>query len=186
MVDRRKKQKGRRSANSFLAMPHAVLNHPNFTGLSPRATKLLMDLASQYKGSNNGDLAAAWSIMSKRGWTSKDQLHKALQELLRRGWVVITRQGHRPRVASLYALTWLEIHECGGKLDRAPTRKALGYWKAGVNPELVKTDRDPRRAGQVTPPHGSMEPELDSHRPATRVDVRENNIIPWPATRGPS
>ena len=41
--------------------------------LSPRATKLLIDLLAQYRGYNNGDLCAPLSLMRERGWNSSDQ-----------------------------------------------------------------------------------------------------------------
>lgn len=169
MSDRRRKQKGRKSRGSFLAMPHEILNDDNFTSLSPRAVKLLIDVASQYRGDNNGDLCCAWSVMSKRGWTSNDQLYKARDELLSRGWIVITRQGQRPRLASLYALTWLPIDECNGKLDCAPTKQALGYWKLGSNPEHVTKKCDLRHTDYIGPQGGSMKQVETAHRAATRL-----------------
>ena len=64
------KAKGRRDLGSFFALPHAVLEHENYTRSSPKAVKLLIDLGAQYKGNNNGDLCAAWSLMTARGWNS--------------------------------------------------------------------------------------------------------------------
>ena len=67
---------------SFVRFPHELLNHRNFRTLSPRATKLLIDIASQYNGRNNGDLCAPLSKMRNRGWNSSDQLFKAKKELV--------------------------------------------------------------------------------------------------------
>lgn len=130
-------QKGRRNKGTFVAVPHDVLNHPNYIALSHRARSLLMDLYAQYRSwkDNNGDLCAAWTVMSKRGWKSKDQLQKAKTELLENGWIVLTRQGGR-NLASLYGVTFQPLGECGGKLDRPASAVALGYWKLGYNPEL--------------------------------------------------
>ncbi len=47
-------------------MPHVVVNSPQYAKLKPRSVKLLLDLAAQYKGNNNGNLCAAWSIMQKK------------------------------------------------------------------------------------------------------------------------
>ena len=117
-------------------MPHDVLNHENFTTLSPRAVKLLIDLGAQYRGTNNGDLCAAWTLMSKRGWKSKGTLYRALQELEAKGFICKTRQGGR-HVASLYAISWRAVDECGGKLDVRETSVAPGFWKLGRNPGLI-------------------------------------------------
>ena len=109
-------------------LPHRVLNHENFPSLSPRATKLAIDLVAQYKGHNNGDLCAPFSQMKKRGWRSSDQLNKAKKELIARGIIKVSRQGGLNK-ASLYGATGFPIDECGGKLDIAATRIAPGDWK---------------------------------------------------------
>ena len=124
----RRRIKGRQTTKSFVMFPHDVLQHETFKSLSPRATKLLMDIASQYRGNNNGDLCAPLSIMKERGWKSSDLLNRAKKELLRSGLVVVSRQGGRNK-ASLYALTWFPIHECKDKLDIQPTIRAPNNWK---------------------------------------------------------
>lgn len=129
------KHKGRRHTPSFVSLPHYVLNHPRFTELDGWTMKLLIDLCAQYKGSTNGDMSMAWSIMEKRGWRSRDTLRRARQELLSRGWIIQTRQGGRNK-PSLYAVTLWAIDECGGKLDAGinPTTGPLHYWKTGSDP----------------------------------------------------
>lgn len=125
---KRKNIKGRRTSGSFLALPHNVLNHPDFISLSPRAIKLLIDLAAQFKGKNNGDLCATFSMMKKRGWNSNDQLKKATDELIQKSLLQLSRQGGR-HCSNLYALTWKSIDECDGKLDIEPTRLAPRSFK---------------------------------------------------------
>ena len=78
--ERHRKAKGRASSGSFVSLPHSVLKHPAFATLTPRGTKLLIDLATQYRGKNNGDLSMPLSQMRSRGWNSSDQLHKAKNE----------------------------------------------------------------------------------------------------------
>ena len=121
---RHKKKQG----YTFLLLPHFVLNHPDFFNLSPRAVKLLIDIATQYRGYNNGDLCVANSIMEKRGWKSKSSLHKAIQELREKDFIILTRQGGR-KIASLYAITWQPIDECEGKLDISSTKTAPRSFK---------------------------------------------------------
>lgn len=65
--------------------------------------------------------------MRKHGWRSKAALQRAIDELLQTGFIVRTRLGGRNR-AALYAITWLSINECGGKLDVRPTGP-LQLWK---------------------------------------------------------
>ena len=120
--------KGRQTTGSFLRLPHHVLQHETFKTLSTRATKLLIDIAAQYRGSNNGDLCAPFSLMKKRGWNSNDQLDKAKKELIKQDVIQLTRQGGRNK-CNLYALTWFPIDECKGKLDIASTTTAPVNWR---------------------------------------------------------
>lgn len=134
MTRSRLKQKGRADTGSFFAWPRAVADSEAYRSASAPAVKLLNDLCFQFRGSNNGDMSAPWRVMRARGWKSRDTLHKALRELLELGLIERTRQGGR-HVCSLYALTWLPIDECGGKLDVRPTRSPSGLWKRPSNIE---------------------------------------------------
>lgn len=129
----RERCKGRRSVHTFVQLRHDVLRHDNFKTLSGNATKLLIDIVGQYNGKNNGDFQATWSFVRTRGWRSKGTLSRALKELLSRGWIVKTRAGGKHK-AVLYAVTWLSIDECDGKLQVAPTVTALNLWK---DPEKI-------------------------------------------------
>lgn len=109
-------------------MAYVVLRSYSFARLSAHAVKLLMDLVAQYKGDNNGNMCAAWTLMEKRGWRSRDTLSKARRELLEGDWITITRQGGRHQ-ATLYALTFYAIDECAGKLDVRSTHSPPSSWK---------------------------------------------------------
>jgi len=102
----RNRHKGNRIGEGFVALPYSVLNSPLFVALSPHAIKLLIDVAAQYRGDNNGDLSVAWKLMKPRGWRSEATLHKVKRELLDAGFLYETRKGLRPNVCSLFALTW--------------------------------------------------------------------------------
>ncbi len=127
------KAKGRRESGAFLALPYSVIEHKNFATLPAWATKLLLDLCAQLRfkrggDASNGDLSAAWSLMKKRGWRSKGTLYASIKELKERGLIIVSRQGDRNKT-TLYAVTWLAVDECGGKLDIKPTRVAPGNWR---------------------------------------------------------
>jgi hypothetical protein len=111
----------------YVPLPFDVLRSPALTVLSAHALKLLLDLLAQYNLRNNGDLTAAWTVMSRRGWKSRDTLFRAVTELESRGWIARTRQGGRKR-CNLYAVTFFGIDECSGKLDVAATSTPLGTW----------------------------------------------------------
>ena len=118
---------GRKPSHTFVMLQHRIIDSANFHALSGKAVKLLLDIARQYNGNNNGDLQAAWTLMSKCGWRSKETLHNAIKELLHFGMIEKTRQGSLNQ-CSLYALSWCAIDECKGKLEIAPTRLPSNLW----------------------------------------------------------
>lgn len=128
MARTRQKTKGRKDSAPFLRLPKHILESEEYAQLSSIAVKLLVDLGSQFRGSNNGDLCAAWGWMKKRGWKSRDTLNRAQTELESSGWIIRTRQGGRHK-ANLFALTWLGIDECDGKLDVPPTTVPSNRWR---------------------------------------------------------
>lgn len=127
------RQKGRRSSWTFSQLPHHITDSSEYARLSPRAVKLLVDLLAQFRGANNGDLSVAPGSlespgMLKRGWRSKSNLAAAIKELMKSGFIVRTRVGGRHR-AALFAITWLGIDECGGKLEIQSSRVPPNLWK---------------------------------------------------------
>ena len=103
------KSKGRKSVSHYITFPQACLLHENFKALSGHACRMLMELASQFNGYNNGDLQASWTDLHKLGWKSRDTTWKALTELTDYGWILKTRQGGKNR-CNLYAITFLPIN----------------------------------------------------------------------------
>jgi len=127
--------KGRRNTAQFISIPHTCLDHPNFTRLSTKAIRLLIDVTRQYNGFNNGDLSITFSKLKKRGWKSEGTLNRAKKELLHFQWITRTRVGPTIRSTILYALTFHNIDYCKGKLDVKPTGSSLGSWK--IKTELL-------------------------------------------------
>lgn len=121
----RSRVKNRATSGSFTALPHHLFRAtggkpPPAAVLSPRAHSLLIDIAQQLNGNNNGNLSAAPKVLAPYGrWTSRGTVDAALVELVALGFLEQTRQGGKNR-CSLYAVTWLGIDE--------------GPHDAGVNP----------------------------------------------------
>lgn len=113
--DRYKGNRDKCEGGAFVRLPLAVLKSRAYIETGSHARMLLLDLAMQYRGDNNGDLSAAWSFMKERGWRSKETLTTAKRQLMNLGLIVETRMGRRPNKASLYALTWLALDDCYGK-----------------------------------------------------------------------
>ncbi len=125
MTRTRAKVKVRLDVGRHFIIPHSIMDHSDWQQLSPNAVCLLLELAKQYNGRNNGDLTAAWTIMKKRGFNSQTTLNNALHCLIKWRYIVRTREGcfcNPGKRCALYALTWLPIHECKGKeLEISPT-----------------------------------------------------------------
>lgn len=118
---------GNRTSMSFVMFQHRMLQHPAFCALSANACKVLLFLASQFKGSNNGDLAIAWKLAKDKGFRSNGALRLATKELTDAGFLIQTRRGGRNQ-CSLFALSWFPINECEGKLDVPATTVAPNDW----------------------------------------------------------
>jgi len=100
----------------------------DYRNLPPNAIRLLNALIYQYRGKNNGDLTAAFSVMKRWGFKSKETLANAVQALLDADLIRKTREGmfmNPGGKCNLYALTWHNIDECQGKLDLKPTNKPI-------------------------------------------------------------
>lgn len=133
-TDKRWRHTGRRTGASFVQIPHFVLESRQWGEMDAYAMKLLMELARQYKGSNNGDLSATAEMLKDRSatWSSKDTLPKKLRHLEDHGWIVKTRQGGRHVGCNLYAITWWPIDACDGKHQHPSESKASHLWKNAI------------------------------------------------------
>lgn len=155
----------------FIAVPVAVLTSDEWAGMSQRSRVLMLDLAGQYGGRNNGRLCPAFTAMQRSGWTSKDQLRKARDELLETPFAVRTRMGHPPSTPEWVGLTWwkLDWHQ---SMDIAPTGwplMAFAMKQAVIDPNEgrkrppakrnlspARRGDTPRKTGSSPPPCGAM------------------------------
>lgn len=90
----------------FIALPHDVLNSAAYLRLTYKARSLLLEVALQYSGHNNGQMLLSRSYLRSRGWHSADTIQSAKDELVEAGFLFETFKGHRPNKASWYACTW--------------------------------------------------------------------------------
>lgn len=136
--NRYKNAADKRDGGAFITLPLSVLNGAAYLGVSAHARMLLLDLVAQYRGDNNGDLCAAFSMMKQRGWKSTHTLQTAKLELIEVGLIVETRKGSRPSKASLYAVTWYAMDDCGGKLDISAQSFHRGAYRLKDPPPVLK------------------------------------------------
>lgn len=143
-ISERKRSKftGRGKGHSFVQMPHHMIQSPQFYRLGGAALKVLLFLAGQYNGKNNGDLSATESMVRTAGVCTPSKLHGLLAELEESGFIVKTRHGIK-RMCSLYAITWYGIDECEGKGLEIGPGPARNDWK--------KTRSLPPSGGLITP-----------------------------------
>jgi hypothetical protein len=138
-MGRKKKTDNRWSdidGGSAFVIPYTLLRHENFVRLSAYGNKLVMDLARQYTGFNNGYLCTSWSLMQDCGWNSSHTVHNAMLECEHYNVIMRTQQGglNKP---NLHALTWRRIDEKKGQhLDVLPTLAPPNTWK-NVQPTFV-------------------------------------------------
>jgi hypothetical protein len=156
-----KGSKNKRDGDRYVALPHVVIDSPSYRALGHPARALLIDIARQYTGSNNGRLVACAKYLKPLGWKSNDTVSRALVELKEQALLIETRMGMRPNRAAWFALAWYSLDKADG-MDIDPRTYRTGQYKiAALTPSggVERVRIDP--AGGVstlptTPPHGSI------------------------------
>lgn len=123
----KKKKYPEKVEGSFLGFPHRVLDSRAYLNLHHATKCLLIELARQLNGSNNGHLQLTYSWLKTRGWGSNDTVSRGISELLSSGLIVKTRQGGLNIGPCQYAVTWLPISNFSG-LEMRPIDFPRGKW----------------------------------------------------------
>ncbi len=136
--DRNRGKKTGRSGTgpAFLKLPHWIIESEQFAALTGSELKMLIDLAGQFKGKNNGNLSVE-SIRSR--WNSRTTAQAAKEGLVAKNWIIRTRHGGLRMGPDLYAVTWLPIDDCNGKHEYAAETRASHAW-AIKNPPFQKLE----------------------------------------------
>ncbi len=98
----------------YAAIDHRVMDSPNYQNLTHSSQSLLLILARQLNGKNNGHLQASFSFASKYGHKNERTLSRSLKELLRYRFIFQTKVGGYTRGVSMFAVTWLPIQDNTG------------------------------------------------------------------------
>ena len=176
--------KGRAESGSFVKLPHQVIRSPQFAALPATSVKALCGLLAQYRGNNNGDLTAALSIMQQYGWTSRDTLKRALDDLLAAGFIIVTRKGGN-RIARLYAVTFFAVDDYGDKFDPdiKATAAAPGNWRQRDPLKKKTRDRLTGRYGTgsrvITPGETPVTDREPGHKPPFCALVSDREPVPF-------
>jgi len=142
-----KKKKFKR-CNNFASIPRYVIDTKAFKSLRGNSVKLLLLLASQYKGNNNGDLIITYSFY-KSHFKSSQTMYAARDELEKKGFIATNAYGGMSyggyKTPSLYALTWLPVDDFYDltknqfRYTHLPIGKELKYFIHGTNPKYKNT-----------------------------------------------
>lgn len=134
-----------KNSTNFAGIPRHIIEHKSYKSIGYSARDLLILLAYQYKGKNNGNLVITWSLL-KDYFGSNTTMYKARNSLYKAGFIVINayggKSGNGTKLPHLYALTWAPINELKGEnnwmrythyeIDKTP----LNYWRFGENPDI--------------------------------------------------
>ena len=123
----------KRDGKRFVALPEVVLESPGYRQAGYPARALLIDIAMQYTGHNNGKLIACAKYLAPKGWTSNNTVLRAVRELQACGLLIETRKGARPNKAAWFALSWLDLDQGQGLDIEAKLYRRGGY----MTPETV-------------------------------------------------
>lgn len=148
----------RTTGKHFAQVPVEVLTSEACRTLSNYAHRVLIALAAQFRGNNNGDLSLTWSMAPAFGINSKEQLNSSTKILIERGLITKTRQGgKKPLGPTLFAVTWHPINDLRGKIDSGPTTSASNAWAAWSSAPpagQTKINQQHHRRGATAPPAG--------------------------------
>jgi hypothetical protein len=142
------KKKKFNGCDNFASIPRYVIDTKAFKSLRGSSVKLLLLLASQYKGNNNGDLIITYSFY-KSHFKSSQTMYAARDELEKKGFIATNAYGGMSyggyKTPSLYALTWLPVDDFYDltknqfRYTHLPIGKELKYFIHGTNPKYKNT-----------------------------------------------
>lgn len=153
---KRRKYTGRGAPQQYLGIAKWIINTKEFAGIKGSPLKLLIDMAAQYNGYNNGNLTIA---EANHRWSSRSKLTRAEKWLIDHDWIVKTRMGGLGMGPNLYAVTWWPIDDCKGKHHhRAETVASHAWMKTRrLDPNQVKSCPE---SGQAHCPQPSSTPSV--------------------------
>jgi hypothetical protein len=172
----------RMTGKHFAQIPVEVLTSEAFISLLAYAVRLLLAIAAQYRGNNNGDLAMTRAIARTFGINSHWQLERGLATLLEHGLIEKTRQGgKKPLGPCLYAVTWQPIDDLKGKIESGPTpcaSNAWAKWTAAPKADEDKINHQPLRRATSAPSAGQRTPISAPSAGQTACDISPSGGSP--------
>ena len=126
----RSNHRRKRGGGRFARLPVVVLEHMAVTTLTHAAFRVLVLLAAQFNGFNNGALGITAKQATNAGIGSDKTLYRSLQELELRQLVELSYPASRvPPRPTMWSLTWLPLNDTPySQSTRTPTH-AYRDWK---------------------------------------------------------
>ena len=118
-------------------LPLTVLDQAAVIKLSHAAFRILVLMAAQYHGGNNGALGITRSQAAVNGIGSDHTLYSALRTLEERGLIEQTYPASRvPPRPTMYALTWMSVDDTSWSRSTRIPAHTYRDWQPSRKPKL--------------------------------------------------
>ena len=169
---RRPRRDTGRDSGKFIGLPVTVMDCPGYAKLSHPARALLLEVARQCNGDDNGRMLLSCAYLASRGWKSADVIQRAKQQLIEHNFIFETVKGYRPNKASWYAVTWRKLDKLKGFDPGVETAFEQGAYKRDmpipmIDPKKLKgyqakndAPLPPTQNASLIPSHGTETPSI--------------------------
>lgn len=124
----------RKSGDRYAMVPLPVLRSTAVTTLTHAQFRVMVLLAAEYSGKNNGAVGITETQARDAGIGSDNTLYSALHELERRGLIQMTHPASRvPPRPTMYALTWRPIDDTDYSQRRVTAPHTYRDWQPEVS-----------------------------------------------------
>lgn len=133
----------------FAPIDHLVIDSPAFADLKGESVRVLLIIARQYDGRNNGHLQATFSYCKDRGIGSEHTVRTAIAELINHGFIYRTRS-HGFEAGknswSRYAITWRPLCDTAKRKGLFVDGFLINAWQKWP----FEKNSDPQNVQEVT------------------------------------
>ncbi|WP_262508732.1 hypothetical protein, partial [Ursidibacter maritimus] len=138
----KKELKNKLNGNTFVPLRTDLVNSPSFITLSNAAKVVFIHMLGKYNGKNNGDISAPQNKAKSLFNLSPRGLKLALDTLIDKNFIEITRQGSKNR-CSLYALTCFPMNNINKHdIYLKETHKPSDRWKSNLSSKDITKNKE--------------------------------------------
>ncbi len=118
-------------------LPLTVFDTPAVSTLSHAVFRILMLMAAEYNGGNNGALGITRSQAAEKGIGSDHTLYDGLRTLEKRGLIEQTYPASRvPARPAMHALTWISVDDTEWSRSTRIPAHTYRDWRPARKPKL--------------------------------------------------